>query len=418
MIEPGPGRRGPFPPLLLILATVGCGDGRARQDCRLERETSLATTPEAPDAVGLARGGPGAWLAVWSAGGATHLAWLDDGPAVVDGPRRVLRGGFEAPLGEAGGSSKTFWQDDDGGRSLAAEAIAAIPADDGRVLVALVEAPGPDLSGGVHALLVPPPPIREEPRAVLLGPAGPSSDSISVALLSRTAMAAWHAVTPAGPRVRLATLDIDSMEPRDSTELAGSLARFHPSLATDGESALLAWAEEPRSGAAPGLAIRAAPLAADLGLGEQRQAARTGFHDAALHLVAIPGGFGLAYRDDADGDDTLEYHFVALDRTGAPAGPPARISRADGPRGPRLAPAGGLIFGAAIRSFQRNLLVGVNRFDAAGAKAGGELQVYADKSHFTRVAIAADGDGAMIVYGEDRPLRGRILASRVQCRAP
>ncbi|HUT79363.1 MAG TPA: hypothetical protein VM285_16820, partial [Polyangia bacterium] len=153
-------------------------------------------------------------------------------------------------------------------------------------------------------------------------------------------------------------------------------------------------------------------------LGEPRLMVRTNLHDTALHLATGPDGFGLAYRNDEDGDAVLEYHFVALDRRGAPLHPPARISRADGPRGPQLAWGGGLFSGATIRSFQRNLLVGLNRFDARGAKSGGEFQIYADKSNFTRVAVTADGSRAMLVYAEDRQAQGRILASRVQCRAP
>jgi hypothetical protein len=236
-------------------------------------------------------------------------------------------------------------------------------------------------------------------------------------VLGSTALVAWHDVTDEGPRVRLAALDLRTMRRTGAAELPGNLPRFDPSLAADGTAALLTWAEEGPPGTS-GLAVRTAPIGPELALGEQHVVTRIGFHDPAPCLAALPDGFGLLYRDDEDGDAVLEYHFSALDRTGAPLRPPARISRADGPRGPVLVPGAGPLFGVAIRSFQRNLLVGLNRFDLAGAKLGGEFQVYADKSDFTRVVAAADGEAAILLYAEDRQGRGRVLASRVQCRAP
>jgi hypothetical protein len=397
------------------LVAAGCRAERVRQDCRLERETAIATAAHAPSDVGLARGAGESWLAAWSADGATRVAWIDGRPAVT-ATARILREGLETHLERNPGGPKAFWEEDDGA-SLAAAALSAVPAGDGSALVALVQAPGPGRVGGAHAALVPSGPFLVEPRAVRLGPAGPASDRITAAVLGQRAVIAWHDATPDGPRVRLAGVAVPSMRLDATAELPGTLARFHPSLAADGASVLLAWAEEAPAGGAPGLAIRAAPIGPDLALGEPRLVARTGLHDAALHLAAGPDGFGLAYRDDEDGDDVLEYHFVALDRGGAPLHPPARISRADGPRGPDLAWGGTLYCGATIRSFQRNLLVGLNRFDARGTKSGGEFQVYADKSDFTRVAVAADGNSAMLVYAEGRPAQSRVLASRVQCRA-
>jgi hypothetical protein len=409
--------------LLLVAACIGapvatgCRSERIRQDCRLERETTIATTARAPSDVGVARGAGDSWLVAWSADGATRVVWIDGRPAVTGAPARVLREGPLTPLDRERDDRKAFWEEDDG-VSLAAEALQVVSAGDGAALVALVQAPGPDRAGGAHAAFVPAPPLLAEPRAVRLGRAGPASDRITAAVLGTRALIAWHDVTSAGPRVRLAGLDLPLMGLAGTAELPGALARFHPSLAADGTSALLAWAEEAPLGGTPGLAIRAAPIGPDLAVGEPRLVVRIGLHDAALHLAAGPEGFGLAYRDDEDGDAVLEYHFLALDRGGAPLHPPARISRADGPRGPHLAWGGGLFCGATIRSFQRNLLVGLNRFDARGAKSGGEFQIYADKSDFTRVALAADGNAAVLVYGEDRQARGRLLASRMQCRAP
>ncbi len=73
------------------------------------------------------------------------------------------------------------------------------------------------------------------------------------------------------------------------------------------------------------------------------------------------------------------------------------------------------VLSAAIRSYQHNFLVGLNRFDRKGVKKGGEFQIYADKSDFTRVAVDARGDRVILVYGEDRQGTGRILFGKVNC---
>jgi hypothetical protein len=138
--------------------------------------------------------------------------------------------------------------------------------------------------------------------------------------------------------------------------------------------------------------------------------------DPAPYLTALGDRFGLAFRDDADRDDKPEFYFAVLDATGRVLKKPARISRAGCFQGPSISGGDPLVFSAAIRSFQRNYLVGLNRFDLAGVKRGGEFQVYADKSDFVRVALVASGQEVMLVYGEDRRGEGRVLASRVNCR--
>ena len=174
---------------------------------------------------------------------------------------------------------------------------------------------------------------------------------------------------------------------------------------------------------APGEAHRAGTVVAgvlgtDLALGELTAVARTRFADAAPRLRALPrGGFGLAHRDDADEDGQAEFYFTRLDAAGRIEHGPSRISRADGYQGPRLAAGGEVVYSAAVRSFQRNFLVGVNRFDERGVKRGGEYQVYADQSDFTRVALDVRGGRVTLLYGEDRRDRGRVLAARVVCRS-
>ncbi len=124
---------------------------------------------------------------------------------------------------------------------------------------------------------------------------------------------------------------------------------------------------------------------------------------------------GLTFRDDADRDDTPEYHFALLSPDGASVIARQRISQADGYRGPSLISVDGAFLGAAIRSFQRNLLIGINRFDPLGTKLGGEFQVYADNTDFVRVDVSQNAENLLMVYAEDRDSNGRILAGQVMC---
>jgi len=124
----------------------------------------------------------------------------------------------------------------------------------------------------------------------------------------------------------------------------------------------------------------------------------------------------VAFRDDRDYDGTPEYYFAALAPSGALRGEPARISRADGSEGPRLAAVGSFVLGVQVRSFGGSLLVGMNRFDTSGRKRGGEFQIYADKSDFTRADVAPGDGRVLLVYGEDRKGAGRVLAGPVSCR--
>jgi hypothetical protein len=179
---------------------------------------------------------------------------------------------------------------------------------------------------------------------------------------------------------------------------------------------VVAWTRTIHREGAPRSEVRAARLGPELAVGEATVVSSCRYLDPAPYLTALGDRFGLAYRDDADDDDKPEFYFAVLDRHGRVAKGPARISRADGFQGPRLSAGDPLVFSAAIRSFQRNFLVGLNRFDLAGVKRGGEFQIYADKSDFIRVAIEANGDELALVYGEDRRGAGRVLASRVVCR--
>ena len=180
------------------LIAAGCLSERIRQDCRLERETVIATTARPPSDVGVARGAGESWLVAWSVDGSTRVAWIDGRPAVTE-VARVLREGPLAPLEREPDDRKTFWEADDVA-SLAAAALQVVPVGGGAALLALVQSPGPGRAGGAHAVLVPPSPLLGEPRAVRLGPAGPASDRITVAVLGRRAVIAWHDVAPGGRR--------------------------------------------------------------------------------------------------------------------------------------------------------------------------------------------------------------------------
>jgi hypothetical protein len=156
-------------------------------------------------------------------------------------------------------------------------------------------------------------------------------------------------------------------------------------------------------------------LSPDLEVRAVREVARARFLDPAPQLSRMDDQAGLVFRDDADKDDTPEFYFTLLGPNGKTIFDPKRISQADGWRGPSLIYDAPNFVSAAIRSFQRNLLIGVNRFDKKGEKLGGEFQVYADKTDFTRVDLAASGDTILMIYAEDRRGSGRVLTSQIKC---
>jgi hypothetical protein len=396
----------------VLAAAAGCGMQRAQQECRLDGESVVARLGGSPSAIAAVRVDGPRYAAAWSAGGETWLARLAASGRRLGEPIRVERGGGAAAAAAADAGPAVFWPE--GAESSFAAEHLALAATEGGVALGILERRSESRPGGAFAVLFGPEP-EAPPRVVALGPAGPFSSRIAATGGRDGPIFAWHDATVDGSGVRLTALSSDGV-PRGSAALPGTRPVFSPSLATDGDAVLLTWIEPRPGGSSPRFEIFAAQVVEGPLVGPSTTVATARYLDPAPSIAATGGGFGVAFRDDRDDDDTPEYYYVELEHGGRPRREPARISRADGAEGPRLARVGGFVFGVQVRSFGGALLVGMNRFDAEGRKRGGEFQIYADKSDFTRADVAPGDGKVLLVYGEDRKGEGRVLAGAVTCR--
>ncbi len=407
--------RDALPFLLLLLLTASCCANREQQSCRMEREAVLDETLRPADAVALARTASERFLAAWSVEGVTRCAFLGADAAPLGPAHRIDR--FEPPPTDEGGDagSKTFWPGG-AGTSIRAENLAVSGAGEQGAVVAMIERPDGTRPGGAYLALVEG--GGESIRVVRLGSAGVFAAGIDVGVRGEEAIAVWHEGASERSRLKMALVSLQDMKVVSKKRISGRGVMSGSAIAVVESNAMLAWNDLDHSGGAPRCVVRAAPLGDGLSLGERKDVAECGFPNPEPALApAGRGEIGIAFRDERDDDEMPEYYFAVLGSDGSPLREPTRISRADGAEGVRLDEAGGRFFGVAIRSFQRNLLVGMNRFDARGRKLGGEFQVYADKSNFTKVAVAAEKNRAVLVYAEDGRDRSRVLASSVSCEA-
>jgi hypothetical protein len=127
-------------------------------------------------------------------------------------------------------------------------------------------------------------------------------------------------------------------------------------------------------------------------------------------LLWHDGGFTIAYRDLRRGERRAGYY---VGRIGASRD--AKIARANGPLGPDLVECHGIYAGATVRTYQRDLLLGFDRFDVHGHKPGGELQIYSDRVHFGAVELECLPEGWALLYGEEDERGARLLFNTVRC---
>ena len=399
--------------LLSLLVSSSCGEHRAQQACRMEDEAVIVRTDGTPGAVAVSRREAGGFVIAWSAGGETAFASANERGERVGSVTRIER--LQVPrLGDgevAAVGTKTFWPPQEGA-SFDAEDLAIASLDGGATYLAILERPHDGRAGGAHVTVLS---GGESQKVSRVGSAGEYASRISLAADGDRIAVAWHEGDLGGSKIFVAALDPETLEVISTREVEdGAVAGVD--IAFGEEGGMIAWSRTAHDGVEPRSLVRAAVLDGDLDRGRPRTIAACRHLDPQPSLVAMAGGeFGLAYRDDDDEDMRPEYYFVRLDARGEPVGKSARISRADGFTGPELAAVDSLVYGAVIRSFQHNLLVGLNRFDEFGRKLGGEFQIYADKSDFVRVAMATNDDEILLVYGEDRRGSGRILSGHVAC---
>lgn len=402
---------------MAAVAAQGCKRTYGQQECRMQKEVVLASVHSAPSAVAAVPVGPNLVKAAWSADGETWITWLDETGAAVGPLQRIERSYPAFPeVGES--EPRIFWPAGDRD-SIEAESIAVTDLGRGRSALAMLERSREGRPGGAYVSLFSARSRsgRAEDRAILrIGSAGENAARIAIAPLGDMIVVAWHDGVVGSSFINIALFETVSFRKTKETRMIGNNSVLSPALAAVGKGAMLAWTENASTGGRASTLVKVAPIGQDLKIGAATTVRACRFSDPAPSLAVVGDHVGIAFRDDADDDDTPEYYFAMLDSKGALAEKPARISRSDGVQGPILARLGSVVAGATIRSFQRNMLVGLNRFDIKGVKLGGEFQIYADKTDFNRVAIAAIGQSVLLVYAEERSNASRVIAGFVGCK--
>lgn len=381
----------------------------------MENETVLATTTGVPPAVAVRAVGTERFLAAWSTESGTFVAELDERGAPIGPARRIQKGGdgsFDEGVAlEA--APKTFWPRSER-TSIHSEDLAIAPLNDESAALVMVERPVEDAAGGAYVALISPL-STTAPKVLRIGGAGEYANRITAVECGGDLIVAWHEGMLDSSSVLTARIGLEPLAVKQTSRIKSANALSNPSLCLIGSSALIAWAEIIREGNTPVSLVKVASLTPDLKLEHVTDVARGRFLDPAPQLAPAGDLAGLVFRDDADKDDTPEFYFTLVGPEGKALYDPKRISQADGWRGPSALFRSPNFVAVAIRSFQRNLLVGVNRFDGKGVKLGGEFQVYADKTDFVRVDLAATKSSIAMIYAEDRRGAGRVLTSRVHC---
>ncbi len=401
--------------IAMVSATVSCGGEREQQACRMEKEAVLALIEDAPNTLTMSRISSGGLAVAWSSGWKTWFVKIDEDGGRMGEARMLERCSVPSRMPDAveDGGVKTFWPAAEG-TSFRAEHLDSCGFKGGGVALGILERPSGGRAGGAHVAV-----IRgdDEPVGIVrVGAAGVFASSISLVASGKKLVVAWHEGDPESSRIGLASVDPETLAVTGMKSLSVSGAGAGPSLAANGGKVLISWIEIVRGEKEAVARVRVALLGDGLEIDNLNTVAECRFLDCTPSLTVVGERFGISYRDDADDDGKPEFYFRMIDSAGNPTDSPARISRADGFQGPLITYGDPLVFSAAIRSFQRSFLVGLNRFDLKGVKKGGEFQIYADKSDFIRVAIDARGSRVILVYGEDRQGAGRILFGKVNCR--
>lgn len=365
------------------IAWLGACSGRGPevQKCHLVEEVVLYHSGATRlHGIALARG-PGGMLAAWSDEDGVRTAVIDGRGRILHGPTRI--------------------------REAKAASLEAVPRAGGGYLLALLE-PGDLFEGGGGAYLARVDGKGEVERIERLGPAGAYSRRIA---LADPGAVAWHDGGPGQFAVR-ARLGSSVRE-----VARGSMGALAPAIARGADRSIgLAWVElEAGAGGDVAAPIRFARFEADgRPRGATRTAARAVIEEADPAILWRGRGFTLVFRDRRGRDRRPGYYMVRPEERAAAA--PKRIARANGPVGPEIAYCHGTYAGAAVRTYQDELLLGFNRFDLTGVKRSGELQIYSDRVHFAAVELECLPEGWALLYAEEHPKGARLLYNRVTCR--
>ena len=387
-----------------LFAAGGC-DRREQQRCRMANEYVVARTGGAPRSLEVLRLDRNRVAVFWSADQHVFYAMIDNEGVPLSTPKKVEKKDIAAD------DAKTYWRHQSQ-PILDAVSLSPVRISEDKVALAMLCHQGQSAALVAVAMID----VRNHHPVLWLkqvGETGLFTKRVSLTTVNNRLLVGWQDTRSDPQSIELTALDVKSGKLTRQSKIAAKTAVYGPALQRNGQSALVLWSETRDDGKKARL-MSAVP-GDDLALKHRQQLDTLELFDAEPNLVPWKNGFATVFRDNRDDDHTEEFYFTILDKTGAKTQPSKRISRADGPEGPKLSAGKSFFFSSAVRSYNNNFLVGFNRFDAAGTKTGGEFQVYADKCDFIRAGLETDGDKAILVYGENADTGGRILAATISC---
>jgi signal peptidase I len=389
--------------LVVAVFISGCSKPRRQQACRMTNEYVVAKTASAPQALKIRRISRDRLIVLWSADKETWYLFINNDGIKRSEPVALLPEKKIMP-----GNIKTFWHANRHNRMAAREiSISEVKGD--IVAIAVLTESDENSSNQVYVFLVD---IKKEKVIIKrkIAVAGDFSRYVAVDYLGDDIVVAWHNTQKDKTTVSFALLKGKSLNILQTGSLKSSLPLAGPSLKGGKDNILMAWSVQ----TALGSTVMLANLNSKLTVLNKTVLGKSKLTDGSVVLSSVGKNVGFAFRSDEDEDGRWEFYF-GMFKNGRIIHPAARISRADGPKGPHIAFKNNLVFSAQIRSYQNNLLVGFNRFNYQGVKKGGEFQVYADKSDFTLTDLDASGDKVLLLYAEVSDRFGRILSSTLSC---
>lgn len=385
----------------LVLICSGC-EQREQQSCRMADEYVVARTVAAPNALDVLRIDSQKIAVFWSADKSSYYAVIDNQGIPIVKAMRLEARDTGAPV------AKTFW-DDAKDYMLDAVSISATRLSSGKVAVALL-CHQRNNSMAVFSVFLN---VKRHgvERIQKIGTSGLYARQVSQVEVGNRLLIGWPDTTVHPQRVQIAVLNSANGKVLSTAPIESKSAVFGPAIQTNQEVAMVLWSTVEGSA----VHLFAAKISKNGTRGKASLVDNLQIFDPDAHVVPFEDGFAAVYRDNRDEDQTEEFYLTVLSKDAVPIRAGKRISRADGPVGPKLSVGDQYLFSTAVRSYNNNYLVGFNRFDKFGTKTGGEFQLYADKCDFIRAGMATTKDEVILVYAENADAGGRILASTIGC---
>ena len=217
----------------------------------------------------------------------------------------------------------------------------------------------------------------------------------------------WHDGTPGDWQVWSAVF-VPGAETDPAPVSSFQIAALSPTMWTEGEDTYMAWGESwLDAGYSRGQVM------AWSGSGAPRRVVEVDVHDPRPVVLRDARSRVLFFRDHRRPYRRVGLYAVRLDDRFQTMGEPVRVGRANADGPIRALECAGSLVVLTPRTWDEDLLIGINVLDRDLRKRIAEQQVYEWNAHFDQADVACVDDELRLVVAE----RGRGTESRVQAHA-